>query len=413
MKRLKILNPMKTKFPILICMIVVQLGLAQSHKGNINTISESGLHKLLLSPEIRSASKEDMGRFRIFNAQNKEVPYVVLDANDRQFSVFNPFTILSTDVIKDSVTSLVIANVSKQLLDHLTLQIANTAVNKQFDVSGSNDQKQWFGLISNAVLNDLNNPDSTFVEKTIRFPSNQYAFLRIAINNKKSLPINVLAVGRYTSKFETQQPMPLTGFNYKISEDSKRKMTTIAFTSANSQHIDAIAFNIKTPNYLRNAQLIVKKSQKIKKQTVIYDDVYLYFQLNSTQSSTIDLNDFSQKTFFIDIENQDNQPLEISSITLLQKPLYVIANLKANEPYHVVVDSTYGKPSYDLVNFVSPTTSNVPEASISNFIQLESTAQAATKKAFWQTNAFMWGCIIIGIGVIGYFAMGLLKDMKE
>lgn len=405
-------NQMKSNISIFIGFFVLHMGFAQSHKGSINTVNESGLHKLVLSPEIRSASKENTGYFRILDANNREVPYVVLDSENKQFSLFSPFIIHSKEVIKDSITAIVIDNTSKLLLDRLTLKIANTAVNKQYDISGSNDQKQWFGLVSNASLSQLNNPDSTFVEKTIAFPSNQYAYLRIDFKDKKSLPINVLEVGLYNSKLQWQQPTVLTEFNYKISEDSKRKVTEIAFTAANAYQIDAIAFSIKTPSYLRNTKLLIKKTQTIKKKHITYDDVYESFQLNSTQNSTVNLINFSQKQFIVEIENQDNQPLEIDAIKLLQNPLYVVANLKAEQNYHIVVDSTYSKPSYDLVNFIPASTSDIPEASITNFTQVNQITKPAAEKAFWQTNAFMWGCIVIGIAVIGYFAMGLLKDMK-
>ena len=412
MKRLKTPNLMKTNLSIFITLFAIHLGFAQSHKGTINPVTESGLHKVLVSPEIRSASKENTGYFRIIDANNMEVPYVVLNGEDRQFSEFLPFIIQSQVVIKDSVTSLMIANDAKRVQDKLVLQIANTSVNKHYDISGSNDAKQWFGLVSNATLSNLNNADNTFVEKTISFPSNQYQYLRIDFNDKKSLPINVLAVGLYSNTLVGQQPIKLKGFKYSISEDAKEKVTTINFKASNAYQIDGIAFNIKTPSYLRNAQLLVTNTQTIKNKEVIYDDVYVNFQLNSAENNAINLTYFTQKQFSITIENRDNQPLEITDITLLQNPLYVVANLKADQSYNVVVDSTYSKPSYDLVNFIPATTSNLPEASIKSFTKLKQATLQVTEKAFWQTNAFMWGCIIIGIFVIGYFAMGMLKDMK-
>jgi len=250
------------------------------------------------------------------------------------------------------------------------------------------------------------------LKKTISFPSNQYQYLRIDFNDKKSLPINVLAVGLYSNTLVGQQPIKLKGFKYSISEDAKEKVTTINFKASNAYQIDGIAFNIKTPSYLRNAQLLVTNTQTIKNKEVIYDDVYVNFQLNSAENNAINLTYFTQKQFSITIENRDNQPLEITDITLLQNPLYVVANLKADQSYNVVVDSTYSKPSYDLVNFIPATTSNLPEASIKSFTKLKQATLQVTEKAFWQTNAFMWGCIIIGIFVIGYFAMGMLKDMK-
>jgi hypothetical protein len=35
------------------------------------------------------------------------------------------------------------------------------------------------------------------------------------------------------------------------------------------------------------------------------------------------------------------------------------------------------------------------------------------EKPFWQTQIFMWICIIAGGAMVGYFAFGLLKDMKN
>ncbi|MFD0988727.1 DUF3999 family protein [Mariniflexile jejuense] len=403
---------MKTSLSIFIAIFTLHLGFSQSHKGTINPVTESGLHKVLVSPEIRSASKENTSHFRILDANNKEVPYAVLNTEDAQVSEFISYIIQSHVVIKDSVTSLMIANDAKRIQNKLVLQIANTSVNKHYDISGSNDAKQWFGLVSNATLINLNNPDSTFVEKTISFPSNQYQYLRIDFKDKKSLPINVLAVGEYNNTLVGQQPIVFKGFKYIISENAKEKVTTINFKAANAYQIDGIAFNIKTPSYFRNAQLLVKNTQSIKNKEVTYDDVYVNFQFNSAESNIINLTYFTQKQFSITIENKDNQPLEITDIILFQNPLYVVTNLKADQNYTVVVDSTYNKPSYDLVNFIPATTNNLPEARIKSFTKVKQATLQATQKAFWQTNAFMWGCISIGVCVIGYFAMGMLKDMK-
>jgi len=194
MKRLKTPNLMKTNLSIFITLFAIHLGFAQSHKGTINPVTESGLHKVLVSPEIRSASKENTGYFRIIDANNMEVPYVVLNGEDRQFSEFLPFIIQSQVVIKDSVTSLMIANDAKRVQDKLVLQIANTSVNKHYDISGSNDAKQWFGLVSNATLSNLNNADNTFVEKTISFPSNQYQYLRIDFKKNNLVSFKPISV---------------------------------------------------------------------------------------------------------------------------------------------------------------------------------------------------------------------------
>ena len=128
--------------------------------------------------------------------------------------------------------------------------------------------------------------------------------------------------------------------------------------------------------------------------------------------NSFQLNGFFEKEFTIEIENQDNQPLNLSKIKVLQNSLYVILDLKTNEKYEVVIDSTLSKPQYDIANFAF-NSKDYPKATISNLTKIESEKENASEKPFWQSKAFMWICILFGIAIIGYFAMGLLKDMKK
>ena len=77
-----------------------------------------------------------------------------------------------------------------------------------------------------------------------------------------------------------------------------------------------------------------------------------------------------------------------------------------------MIDSTLSKPQYDLVNFAF-NSKDYPKATISNLTKIESKKENASEKPFWQSKAFMWICILFGIAIIGYFAIGLLKDMKK
>ena len=153
--------------------------------------------------------------------------------------------------------------------------------------------------------------------------------------------------------------------------------------------------------------------QKTKKRTTSSDETLAYFELNSKKDRNIYFNTIDEKEFTIEIENQDNQPLSISKIQVFQKPIVIVSKLKANEKYDVIIDSTYSKPTYDLENFIAETVANFPEVSISNFNKLNAEKAIQAEKTFWETKLFMWICIIIGGGVVAYFAFGLLKDMKN
>jgi hypothetical protein len=409
--KLKTKNQMKTKI-LLLLLFVCSIGFAQSHKATIKNIDQDGFHKILIDSKVRSASQDNLDYFRILDKNKKEVPFVVFINSNRDTSLYQKLEIVNKSSIKDSISTYIVANYNLKINGEITLLISNSKINKHFSVSGSNNQKEWFGLVANQMLSELNNENGTSVEKIISFPSNNYKFLKLEFKDKNSLPINVLDIGYYKGEQNAIENLVLNDFKYKISEDLKSKKTIISFTSDEYQKVDGISFVISNKLFSRNAKLFVNKSRTIKRQTEIYQVEISSFVLNSNTSNSFQLNGFFEKEFTIEIENQDNQPLEFSKIELLQNSLYVIADLKSNEKYEVVIDSTLTKPQYDLANFVI-STNEYPKAIISNLIKIESVKENASEKPFWQSKAFMWVCILFGIAIIGYFAIGLLKDMKE
>lgn len=401
------------KFSSLVVLFISFLGLAQNYKGEITNVKEDGLYKILLSPEVTAVANENLDYFRIFDTKKKQVPYAREHQTYQESPRYNPFKVVSKKSIKDSITSIVVQNETGKKINQFNLQIGNTSLSKTYSISGSNDKQEWFGLVSNETISDLVSSEGTTVQKTLYFPANEYTYLRIDFIDKKSLPINVMNIGIFEDQFISESWIEIPYFTYKISQDTNRKLTIINFSAEKKHLIEAITFDIVTEFYVRKAKIVVKRQREIKKRVEEYEEVIGYFDLNSKNDKTIYFNNLQEKEFTIEIDNQDNQPLNIKAIQLKQKPLYVFCKLKANEKYEVTIDSTLTKPSYDLANFISGSTYSSPEAKITNFHKVESEAKLTTKKPFWQTQLFMWLCIIIGGGIVGYFAFGLLKDMKN
>lgn len=402
--------PMK-KWISSIVLVVSFLGWSQNYEGEIKNIQTNSLYQIELTPEIRAVSQEDLCYFRIFDTNKKEVPYVVSYYNGES-ERYTSFKIISKKSIKDSITSIVIQNETGKKINQINLNIGNAALTKQYNVSGSYNEEEWFGLVANATLKDLVATKGTALEKTIYFPINDYPFLRIEFNDKQSLPINIQAIGVYENQFFPEELIVVNAFTYKISEDKERKVTQVVFSAEKSYQIDAISFEIATELYAREAIITRKEKIKNKKTTTIRDQLLSSFLLNSKMNSKIIVSNLNEKEFTIEIENKDNQPLEITNIQLFQNPITIISRLKPNERYEVVIDSTYSKPTYDLINFMESFPVGIPKATITNFHKIEK-EKHIKEKSFWQTNGFMWLSIVLGIGIVVYFALGLLKDMKK
>jgi len=405
-------NQMKNSI-LLFFLGCMSFGFSQNHTATFENIQQDGFHKVLVSPEIRSASADNLNYFRIFDGKKREVSYVVFQDEKMQTYRFEKLKIISKNTIKDSLTAVILENYKTKNNQELVLLLSNTKLNKTYNVSGSNDGKEWFGLVANQLLSDLHSSSETFVEKILSVPSNKYAFLKIDFNDKNSLPVNILDVGFYVGKQNETEKTLLNDFEYTIAENLKEKKTNITFKSLEKQRIDEISFIINDTYFSRNAAILVQKTRKIKKRIEKYNAEIATIYLNSNASTTFQCNDLFVNEFRIEIDNQDNQPLQISKIKLYQKPIYIIADFKTNERYTVVLDSTFSKPSYDLSGFVKSFSVGIPMATIANLESKSSDNENTSDESFWQSKTFMWICILFGIAIIGYFAIGLLKDMKE
>lgn len=402
---------MKKIYSVLLVLLSF-FGYSQNFKGEISDVQQSGLNQITIDPTIRAFAKNDLRYLRILDSNNNQIPYAFV-SQKTQADTYSPYKISSKNSIPDSISSIVIQNEKQNKISSFTLQIQNTSLTKMYSVSGSNDENEWFGLVQDEILTGLVSSNGTSVSKTIAFPANQYSYLRIIFNDKKSLPINVLSVGIAENQIIPEKLLPIADFSYKISEDAKRKTSIIEFSAPNNFQIDAITFDIATDYFNRSANLIVKRERKTKKRVSYYDENIMNFDLNSKKDKTIYFNSLNEKVFRIEIENQDNQPLDITGIQVMQKPIIIVSKLNKEAKYNLVIDTTYSKPSYDLESFVAATVINLPEVSVVNFKKLDSQSSIQSEKPFWQTKLFMWICIIIGGGIVAYFAFGLLKDMKE
>ena len=404
---------MKKIFSIFSLILCVQLGFAQLHKGNLKKVSENGLHQIMLSPEVQSASKNNINSIRIFDAKNNEVPYLLFQGNTST-SEQTKLNIIAKKAVPNVSTSVIISNENEAKLDHLTLTIANTDVEKKYNISGSNDNKEWFGLINNQTISNLSESGKTFVQRDFSFPLNNYKYIKFNFIDKNSLPINVLEASINKNFTASKNQLELSGFEQKISSDKTNKTTQIIISFKNPQLIDGIKFDITAPNfYNRNAKILVEKTMMKKNREEKYLETVNTFSLASKNNNQFTINDLFTQKFIVEIENLDNPELDIKKIALFQNPVSILADLKANENYTIKIDPKYTVPSYDMLQSGINFNQNYPTTSVDQLENIQQKEASKSEQKFWQTPLFMWICIILAVLIIGYFSIVMIKDMNK
>jgi len=411
-----LMKPMKLN-SFFILLLLTNLSFAQFQTtGKIKEVTENGFHEIILSPEIRSYSKQDLSDIRIFNAKGNEVPYFIQSNSEALLSTFEEYTIVSKTVFPKKSTSIIIAIPSVKNNNQLSLFIANADVVKNYSISGSNNQTEWFGISNSQILDDLNSSSEASVVKTISYPLSTYKYLKIDFDDRKTLPINILKVGNFNTQLQKnilQDIKPKKTIRFELLLPQKHTQLQVIFDAP--QIINQIDFEISRPTYYKRKAVIFKKVKRESKgKTEIIEEEIVSFELNSNTKNSFTIPEIFEKDFYIKIENKNNQPLTISSVKYSQKPVSAIVELYANEKYIIKTgNKNLNEPDYDLSDFKNNITGKLSQTSIYDIKQISSSKKQVGNKSFWQQGWFMWLCIILGGITILYFTASLIKDLKE
>lgn len=401
---------------LFILLFLTNLSFAQFQTtGKIKEVPENGFHEIVLSPEIRSYSKQDLSDIRIFNAKGIEVPYFIQSNSEALLNTFEEYSIVSKTVFPKKSTSIIVAVPSVKNNNQLSLFIANADVVKNYSISGSNNQTEWFGISNSQILDDLNSSSEASIVKTISYPLSTYRYLKIDFDDRKTLPINVLKVGNFNTQLQKNILQEIKPKKAVTTELASLKQTEIHVLFEAPQIINQITFEISKPTYYKRNLIIYKKVEhQIKHKSEIFDEEIISFELNSNTKNSFTIPEIFEKEFYIKIENKDNQPLTISSVKYSQKPVSVIVDLNANEKYSIKTgNKNLNEPDYDLSDFKNNISGKLPQTNIYDIKQIVSSKVKAENKSFWQQGWFMWLCILLGGITILYFTASLVKDLKE
>ena len=404
----------------LFIIVFVNISFAQNKvTAGIKPVKQSGFYKIVLPPAIRSFTTKDLSNFRIYDTQNNETPYFILQQNNNTVAfAIEDFPILSESSRPGKNTTVVFENTGLKKLNEITLVIGNTDVEKKYNISGSNDNSKWFGIVNNKILTDITNTENITTVKTITFPLCSYQFFKIEFDDTKTLPLDLQDIHITQTTFvPSVQLLPIVPESIKTIKLSEQKKTLIHIIFKNKEVIDQLALDVKSPAYYkREARIYKKVTRKYKRKVWEEEEDMFSFQISSDTKNNIAIPQIFEKDFYIEIENQDNQPLQFSSIRFNQIPVVIVADLKSDATYTVKTGGTeLQEPQYDLASFKNKVPRQLPEAIVYDIKQIKANSieTKAVEQQFWQQPWFMWLCIsIAGIG-IAYFSTGLIKDLNK
>ncbi len=339
-----------------------------SHKAKIADIAKDGFYTIQLSSELNARAAAHHEDLRLMDNDGKEIPYLLKkeDMYNTQTD-FVQYPIIENN--SDGVwQTLIIGNNPGNKIDKFIFEMKNAETDRQVKISGSNDREKWFVVRDRFYFVPLVSGTEATIRRQISFPVSDYAYFKVEIRMRDQQALNILKVG-YSNK-EMLFPSLLKVNGLRVQRSDSNKHTILRFTCTPANRIDKLVFHISAPVLFRR-EGIIKKVIGNKQQNGQESDgsgslSSIKTRVDVDPVETIELNAENKRAietvsllgyekageFIVDIDNQDNEPLKIDSISAYQLSSSITAELNKSKRYFLYFgDSLMQAPRYDLVYF--------------------------------------------------------------
>jgi hypothetical protein len=345
------MNALKKIKGIILILIITVAGLEVAAQQNfryqsvLQKVDSDGFYRISLMPGLVAKGKTDLADLRITDDKNHFIPFMF--GNQLMFkdkASFIPFPLLQRSTTADSVTTFIADNRSHLTLNHLYLQLRNTAVQRLVNLSGSDDLEHWYAIKENIALADT---DAGFQDKgtymqVLNFPASTYRYLKIQVFNKNKEPVAILQAGVYQQQLVKPVYLKIAGGT--IQQKDSAGVSSILLRLNDYYQINKLQLTIKGQKFYKRNIAIYEIDGKIRNR--VSDTV-----VSSSNAAELYLSAKTDKVL-IEITNGDNPPLEVDHIDAYQLDQSVISYLEKGREYHLLLgDPQAVIPDYDLKFF--------------------------------------------------------------
>jgi hypothetical protein len=342
-------------------------------------IRKTVLYHVSLNSEIMQKCSRTCSDLRIFDSDNKEIPYVIIDHGQPDESVeIYPFEIMDYHDSAGFATVTMKLPEKHESIGEINVNTRSRDFKKTIVVYGSHDLKKWVLLAEDTIFDFSSQVD---LRKThIKFTGANYRYYKLKLLDIKNvvkknesirlryngLDFSIDGYEKGTLRIESIQGKTFPA-NEKVifdgvvltdlSSSVDDEHNTVIFFQTNLP-FEKISFELSNLYYFRTAALYYSDSGKKDSYKPMTQGPIYQFPLSSAAIETRNYleNKQAEHNFYkMVIENKNSPPLEIKSIHLqwIRKTLYFIGLNDLPGYLLCIGNPNVEKPDYDLLKFIN------------------------------------------------------------
>lgn len=365
--------------------------------------------------EKAEPSLADLRIYRIRQKDSLEVPYLISGIWGTEAQMDEYFEILNKTKTDKGYYFTLQREDNQSEISEINLSFDNRNFDWRIDLEGSNDQKEWFGILENYRVLSIQNSKTDFSFENLIFEKTRYKYYRILVKtNEKPLLSEAAFQNDDVLKYQKFNVHKIQ--NFKVKNDKKSKTSTAVFSLKNSLPIHSFRIKVENKNdFYRPISIyaidtIATEKGKLAEYSGIADGT-----LSSLKGA--DLKSYKEvlaKQMMIVIDNGDNPPLKISEIEVKTYENGIVFKAEKSGDYIL----TYGnqqiidRPNYDIETFEEKISREKKDTvSLSNEMIVKQADNRS--KPLMESDYWLSGIMIVLILFLGYFSYKMIAKKSE
>lgn len=376
------------------------------YAAKVGAIDTPGFYSIVLQPDLVAKSKADLSDLRLIDDSGHFVPYVLAYGQPAWLDNSIPyisFPIVHIKSATDTGTTFVVKNISPAPVDNLEIKLKNAAVERTLNLNGSDDLAQWFVIEENIPVQPVVSSAGSEYGQRLSFPPSNYHYLKLLVNDKHKAPIKFLAAGTYQHQLLPVRYAEISGT--KFSKRDSGKTTFITINLDGDYWVDKISLGARAPKfYNRNVS--------------IYDYSKRPYELLTTEAlrsgddGALPVNVKTNK-LVLEIENEDNPPLNVDKVKLFQTDRSMLAYLEAGRTYKLLTgDVKATPPSYDLQFFTDSAKNHALRITHDPVVKNELYVAPATDHAN-ERSIIIWAAILVALLLLSLLTWKMVGEVNK
>lgn len=386
-------------------------------KGIIENDSKATMnpwYSLTLPNELFGKMRPDLIDMRIIgitgNKDTIEAPYLLQTTKEAKLEKEWDFRLINSSH-NDKGYFFTFEMPVESEINQIALDIAQTNFDWRLKLEGSENQQEWFTLAENYRILAIQNVHTNYHFTNILFSNAKYRYFRICIDSKIQPEITSAKISKQAFNSAQYQTYPIEKQTNTIEKQTKETIIQVELPKA--VPVSYLQFAVKnTFDYYRPIKVeYLTNSVKTEKGWVYSYNTLVNSTLSSLEKREIRFENTICKRIKITIENGDNEPLAIDSLTIKGNLTTIVARFTQAATYYLLYGNKNAtQASYDISLFQEKIPKDISTLTLGTE---EEIAQAGAKKVepLFTNKAWLWGIMLFVIALLGWFSLRMMRNV--